>query len=474
MIPNRQTIVHTPFLVVSGEGVVRCSSEETQDLVGLREGSSVPEAVLRQLAEGAKAALLSSDSAELEFSVWEISPDSGWLLIGRSPSPACEDVSAVPGSEEMAYRAFFEQAPVGIAHLSEEGRVTFENHALREIVGERAEDTWLGRHFSEIPLLTGFVAPLIDGVLKSGSSFDGSDAEVLRASGEVRNIRIIGSPIRNSDGDVAGGVLTVQDITEARLAEELSRRARVAAEESSRIKSALIATISHELRTPAGTIHGFASMLRDELRNLGEDGVGSGVPLEFAEAIATRAEDLVRLVGDLTELSQLETGSVALQLADVDVAELLVDCVKTVAAKPGAVPVRVVGCRNVVARADRQRLRHALERILANALKFTTEGHVEVGCRPVADRVCIEVVDTGIGIDDDVLDEVFAAFSQEAHPLRRQHDGAGLGLAIVRRVIELMAGRVEIESEKGVGTTVRLYLPVSEPGSDSGARDAAS
>ncbi|MDX1740551.1 MAG: HAMP domain-containing sensor histidine kinase, partial [Rhodothermales bacterium] len=257
-----------------------------------------------------------------------------------------------------------------------------------------------------------------------------------------------------------GGVLTIQDVTEARKAEEISKRGRAEAEAASRMKSALIATISHELRTPAGTIHGYATMLEQELREVGEEALGSKVPLEFADAIRTRAADLVRLVGDLTELSQLETGKVALQSTEVDVTELLKECIDDIA-DSSSVPVNVSSCENVVAVADRVRLRHVFDHIVGNALKFTEEGQVEVRCSVTGGRVRIVVADTGVGIDSATLDQVFEAFHQEDDPMTRRFEGAGLGLAIVRRLLELMDGDVLIDSEKGRGTTVTVYLPAA-------------
>jgi signal transduction histidine kinase len=229
------------------------------------------------------------------------------------------------------------------------------------------------------------------------------------------------------------------------------------------MKSALIATISHELRTPAGTIHGYASMLEQELRERGADGQGSDVLLEFAEAVRTRAADLVRLVGDLTELSQLETGKVALQQEKIDVSEMLAACVRDFGDVPNAVPVVVDASTGLFARADRIRARHAFDRVLDNALKFTPEGRVDVRCARSGDRVLVEIVDTGVGIDPDHLDQVIDPFSQEDDPLTRRFEGAGLGLAIVRRVVELMGGELQIQSEKGEGTTVAIYLSAADP-----------
>ncbi len=459
MFPSRSTIQRPLILEVDPQGTFRRPSQDACRTLSLQDGDAVPATVMAAVEGGANTVTISGTSGEVAFSVYDLTPAGGWLLVSRLSS---DDLPAerMPGAEEMAYRAFFEQAPVGIVHLDERGIVTFENHALRQIFGEGLEDAWLGRHVLQIPIISGFLGPLIETMLSVGTAFGGADIDHLRPDGTTLHLRVLGSPIRNYEGAVVGGVLTVQDVTEARRAEELSKRGRAEAEAASRMKSALIATISHELRTPAGTIHGYATLLEQELQELGEDALGSPVPLEFADAIRTRAADLVRLVGDITELSQLETGKVALQPSVVDIARLLAECIDGINV-PAEVPVHVSSCENLLAVADRVRLRHALDQIVGNALKFTLEGHVEIRCHEADDRVCIEVADTGVGIDSGTLDQVFDAFSQEDDPLTRRFEGAGLGLAIVRRLVELMDGEVHIQSEKGKGTTVTIYVPAA-------------
>ena len=211
-------------------------------------------------------------------------------------------------------------------------------------------------------------------------------------------------------------------------------------------------------------------MLLEELRSYDEstsdEAAGTKVPTEFAEAIHGRSADLVRLVGYLTELSQIETGVVSLQEEDVDVGRLIEDCARDVLALDNHVPIHTDSCSGLMVRGDRLRLKHVFENVLGNAVKFTPEGHVSTRCLPEGEMVCIEVADTGVGIEKDAIQNVLDPFNQEDDPMTRRFEGAGIGLAIVRRLVELMHGRIEIESEKGRGTSVRIYLP-SAPDSDS-------
>jgi PAS domain S-box-containing protein len=459
MFPAKSTTHRALILTVEPDGKVRKPSTQVRSVLRVSDGSSLPRPVVEALASGVEWVELDSDSFHVRFTVYDVIPDGGWLLVSEGASSTSERDAGIPGTEEMAYRAFFEQAPVGIVHLDGRGMITFENYALRQIVGERPEDAWLGHHVQEIPLLSNFLLPLVDVMLSAGTAFDGAETSHTRPDGEVRHLMIVGSPIRDADAAVVGGVLTVQDITKAKLAEELSLKARSSAEEASRMKSALIATISHELRTPAGTIYGYASMLEQELSEIGEATLGTGVALEFAEAIRTRSADLVRLVGDLTELSQLETGVVRIQAERIDVTEMLHECLDALGASKLPVPVEVDTCADIAVRADRIRLRHVLEKVVGNAIKFTSSGRIVIRCSRMDQTIQIEVADTGVGIHSEALDLVFDPFSQEDDPMSRRFEGAGIGLSIVRRLIELMDGLIEIESEMGSGTTVRIQLP---------------
>ncbi|MDX1741581.1 MAG: PAS domain S-box protein, partial [Rhodothermales bacterium] len=243
MFPSRSTIQRPLILEVDPQATFRRPSPDACRALSLEDGDSVPDAVMAAIEGGADTVSLAGSSGDFSFSVYDLTPAGGWLLVSRV---SAEDVPTerMPGAEEMAYRAFFEQAPVGIVHLDEKGTVTFENHALRQIFGENPDDAWLGRHVLQISVFSGFLGPFIETMLSTGTAFDGADVDHVRPDGTTLNLRVLGSPIRDYEGSVAGGVLTIQDVTEARKAEEISKRGRAEAEAASRMKSALIATIS--------------------------------------------------------------------------------------------------------------------------------------------------------------------------------------------------------------------------------------
>ncbi|MDB5102037.1 MAG: multi-sensor signal transduction histidine kinase [Cyanobacteria bacterium RYN_339] len=239
------------------------------------------------------------------------------------------------------------------------------------------------------------------------------------------------------------------------------------------LKRAFLDAVSHELRTPLNFIMGYGSTLADGL--LG--------PLSLdqeraVEAILGGSDRLLGVINDLIEISRLEAGLIPLVPVAVDLGELIAialeqldaqvrerELIVTVDASPELSP----------AHADPERVGQILKQLLTNAIKFTEPGgHITVSVRPVGDRLVTEVADTGMGIPAAALPYIWESFRQGDGSLTRRHGGTGVGLAIVKRLLDAMGERVEVESEVGVGSRFRFTLPVaSADGSRAGEGTAA-
>lgn len=252
---------------------------------------------------------------------------------------------------------------------------------------------------------------------------------------------------------VVGGI-----VIQAQLAirEEL-REAKEEAEEASRLKSVMLANMSHELRTPLTSINGFAEILRD---NLG------GQMRQFAEKIYLSGQRLLRTLRSVIELSRLEAGTFELEEDRVEVGAAVAQTVERLrpAAEEQEITVNTtVASESTWARLDEAAAERLAENLVDNALKFTPEGGtVDVRVFSRREEVIFEVEDSGIGIDEEAIPQIFEAFRQESEGMDREYEGTGLGLSIVRELAKEVGGTVEVESEKGEGSCFTVRLPAAE------------
>ncbi|MDB6015461.1 MAG: sensor hybrid histidine kinase [Gammaproteobacteria bacterium] len=245
---------------------------------------------------------------------------------------------------------------------------------------------------------------------------------------------------------------------EALLAREKVLRAE--AEELSRLKDEFLATMSHELRTPLNAIFGWITLLRTKR-------LDEATQERALETIERNARAQKRLIEDLLDVSRIVTGKVALELVTVDprrVVEAALETMHPAAQAKGLkiVPLLDIGAGTV--RGDFARLQQIVCNLLSNAIKFTdTGGHVEVCLARRNDEVEISIADSGQGIKPEFLPLVFDRFRQEDGSISRRHGGLGLGLAIVRHLVELHAGSVDAQSAgEGKGARFIVRLPVRE------------
>lgn len=242
--------------------------------------------------------------------------------------------------------------------------------------------------------------------------------------------------------------------------EELLARERLLrgqAEELSRLKDEFLATMSHELRTPLNAIFGWITLLRT--RRLDE-----ATQARALETIERNARSQKRLIEDLLDVSRIVTGKIALELGDVVPRRVIEAAIATMQPAAQAKEVSIVptfGEMTGTVRGDPARLQQVVCNLLSNAVKFSPPGgRIDVELALSGDQVQISVTDTGQGIKAEFLPHVFERFRQEDGSISRRHGGLGLGLAIVRHLVELHSGTVEAQSDgEGCGARFVIRLP---------------
>uniref|UniRef100_A0A7C4EK59 histidine kinase n=1 Tax=Fundidesulfovibrio putealis TaxID=270496 RepID=A0A7C4EK59_9BACT len=354
------------------------------------------------------------------------------------------------------YRQMFESAPVMLFSLDMEGRFADVNtrfcrhtgHTRPQVLGTPAARVFLP---DQVPL---------DDLL-AGAPVSHRPARMLTASGQERNVLLDALPARSPAGDRAL-LVVVMDVTDQLRAERALIAAKDAAEEANRVKSEFLANLSHEIRTPLNGLLGMLQLLEKSPMEARQKGWVNN-SLDCGRALLT-------LLGDILDFSTLEAGRATLSSQPFSPAAILEEVAQIHArqalANGVAMAVDVDPDLEPAYLGDGGRLRQTLFNLAGNAVKFTTGGTVTLrvqtaGRAPSGDpQLLFSVEDTGIGIAEEKLLTVFEPFTQADGSHTRRYQGAGLGLAVVKRLVRLWGGTLMIDSEPGQGTAVHFTMPV--------------
>lgn len=362
-----------------------------------------------------------------------------------------------PVDDPELFRGIFDSTPDAVVVVDLEGTIVLANAQCLPVFGYQPGEL-LGRPIEDLvpPRLRRGHPARRDGFVNGGERRPMGllQLEAVRCDGTVFPAEVSLAPL-----DVAGGHFTsatVRDTTE-RL--RLQR-------ETDRVRDDVIATVSHELRTPLTSIIGYTELMSD----LADEDLGAAARRLLA-VIERNAVRELRLVNDLLTLASLGQERMPVTLMSVDLATVVRNAVETarVAARGRGVTVEVTDAGVPRVHGDAQRLGQVVDNLLANALKFTPPGgRVELRVTDGGDEVVLEVEDTGLGIRPADLDRIFDRLYRTTDAQREQVPGAGLGLPIVKAIVDAHGGSVSAECEPGRGALLRVRLPYADPASPGG------
>jgi PAS domain S-box-containing protein len=361
---------------------------------------------------------------------------------------------------EQRFSAAFNASPISIfiSTLATGKYIDVNNTFLLEIGFSREEV--IGHTNKDLGI---FINPrdrdrLIESVVKNGSIL-GQECAFRTKSGKVLICLVSLTKIITNGEECL--LATAMDITDRKKVEEELIKAKEKAEESDRLKSAFLANMSHEIRTPMNAIKGFAQLLQ-------ENDVPDHKKNKYAKIINQRTDDLLMLINDILDIAKIEAGQLNITEKPGNLNDLLNDIylffnVQKETSESREVLISYINelpSDSSFVIADFFRLRQILINLLNNALKFTSTGHVSFGCRlNDSENLLFYVEDTGVGIPIDKAKIIFEPFRQVNETyLSSKEGGTGLGLSIVKGLVELMKGRVWVESQVGVGSTFYFTL----------------
>ena len=396
-------------------------------------------------------------------------PDGRTLLLSISPHPfggltfIYEDVTDRLALERSCMtltkvrRATVDHLFEGVAVYGSDGRLKLHNPAFLALWGLSESDVTREPHIGDILEKT---RSLLD---------DGGDWTVLkqRIIVKITTHALASGPVYRNDGSMLqeatvplpdGNVLvTYLDVTDTATVERALRERNEALETAGRLKSEFLANVSCQLRTPLNAVIGFAEILTKQY-------FGDLNPrqLDYARCILQSAQHLMKLINDILDLATIEAGYMVLETGEIDIAQMLEAVLSLTRERARSRSLELeLRCPPEIGAiaADERRLKQALFNLVSNAIKFTPPGGaVSIGAERREGGVALIVADTGIGIPLSDQTRVFDSFEHG-----RRQSGSGLGLSLVKSLIELHDGSVEIESAPGRGTRITCRLPARQP-----------
>jgi PAS domain S-box-containing protein len=291
--------------------------------------------------------------------------------------------------------------------------------------------------------------------------------------GEVQNRRKNGepyyeemsiTPLKNEQGEITHFISVKEDISDRKKAEIELIKAKDDAQRSDRLKSEFLAQMSHEIRTPINIISNFMQIYEDELQQKLSPELKKSI-----SAVRIESHRIISTIDSIVNMAQLKAGTFKPRLQKIDLYESVI--------KPSIdqwaehaenknLQLLVSGkLENIFIEADSYSLGQAINHIVDNAIKYTDKGTVQINSKCETENVIITIADTGNGISEDYLPRIFEPFTQEYQGYNRKYEGNGLGMALVKQYCSLNNASITIESEKWIGTTVKISIPKIKKGS---------
>ncbi len=359
----------------------------------------------------------------------------------------------------LLLRSLIEAFPAAVFFTDEHGRYRGANRRFLDFVGE-ALDGILGRTVADaMPAEEARPLVQLSGKVFEAKAPEAVDFTIRREDGSERHFRALEAAYGKADGSLGGAVGIILDITDDILREIDLKTARKAAEDANKAKSNFLASMSHELRTPLNSILGFSEVLQVfDCQN----GLSSRCSRNLRHIHASGLH-LLNLINDILDLSKIESGKMEIEPQPLALAPLVEDVcasLRETASQKGLTLDSELPAGLPLLWADERSVRQILLNLLSNAIKFTPEGGaVGVGAAVRSNGIDLIVADNGIGIPEGQLDRVLKPFEQLDNRFSRTHGGTGLGLSLVRGLVELHGGHLGIDSKSGQGTRFTVWLP---------------
>jgi PAS domain S-box-containing protein len=362
------------------------------------------------------------------------------------------------------FKILIQSATDAISFFDDEWNLKFANAAYYSVIGNDENS-----YASSDPVI--FIHP--DDIsypeerLKAlkNKGFHESELRLRHKDGNYVTLLTRSVTVKDEKGNTIGALTISRDITKMKQVHEELIRANNEAETSNRLKSSFLANISHEIRTPLNSVVGFSNLL------LSND-LTREMKVEYIEHINHNSEKLLQIIGDIIDLSRLESSQIEITYEEASVnaiiREVIDEARQIIKRNEKSIILNVKGLFEDNADlifTDKVWLKRVLNHLMDNAIKFTLDGSIEFSYSKEDENLVFRIIDTGIGIKKENLNKIFEEFRQEIDGHHRPFEGLGIGLSLAKEVIERMGGKIYVKSEKGVGSEFSFSIPYRPAGS---------
>ncbi len=361
---------------------------------------------------------------------------------------------------ENRFRGIYENSSIGIFRTTIEGKFLLANPTMYKLFGYDSFEKFSKKNASEIYLNPKERIQFTSEINKGGF-IKGYETKGVKKDGTIIYFRESAHAVKNEEGEIIYYDGILEDYTEKKMMEQNLIHAKEEAENADRLKSSFLANMSHEVRTPLNGIMGFSNLL-------GQPGLSEDLRFKYTKIIQSRGKDLLRIINDILDVSKLEVNQLKLYYKEFNVYSLLEQIhviykqkLEILERKELTLKLNIDDIdKNLFISGDETRIKQILTNFIDNSIKFTESGTIEYGCTLKNDSLLhFYVIDTGIGIPDEMQEIIFERFRQNDETATRNYGGNGLGLAICKGLAELMNGNVGVVSKEDEGSTFYFNLP---------------
>jgi PAS domain S-box-containing protein len=368
-------------------------------------------------------------------------------------------------SEEF-FRMLVQSINDGISYYDRDRNLKYANPSFYSLTGIGRESFSMREFMANLhPEFNDYLTRRDEGLLNQG--FYESDISIRHKDGNYVVLSTRSAVVHSSSGELLGYLTVMRDVTVLKKGLDEILKSNIQSEAGNRLKAGFLANISHEIRTPLNSVVGFANLLLD-------DDLPKETKEDYVDHINFNSEKLLQIIGDIIDLSRLASSQIEITYEEASLSGLVrevVDDARLIIKRTDKPIILNVknnsGDSNDLVFTDRIWLKRVLSHLMDNAIKFTLDGSIEFNYTIDNDNIIFTVKDTGIGINKENLARIFEEFSQEVDGHHRPFEGLGVGLTLAKEVVERMGGKIDVKSEKGMGSEFTFYIPYRPAGTKS-------